>query len=327
MINELLLNLKEYTVLLSILLGVASSISPCMFATNIAALSYIIANNPKKSIFIGVMFSLGRIVTYFSLGIILIIFGKEMGQSQYFNMILGVLLVIIGYMFLDIFTIDLGFTSKISQKGLKYKDYGVAGAFILGLLFALAFCPYSAALFFGILIPLGIKSSFGISYPILFGIGVSIPIMIFSFIIYFGFSTKLNALTENWEYVSKSLGSILLIVGIYYVKTYINFKVGFSVLILSVFLIVYKITSLKTKRKYKVESHEIPEESKTHDIFKEIEYLDNLNEDTIRENFQEVLSLYTDLEIKISKIEDENIKKRAEKETKRIVDKIYEAIK
>ncbi len=321
MINELILNLKEYTILLSILLGLASSISPCTFATNIAALSYIIANNPKRSIFIGTVLSLGRIVTYFSLGIILIIFGKEMGQSQYFNMILGVLLVIVGYIFLDIFTIDLGFTSKISEKGLKYKDYGVVGAFILGLLFALAFCPYSAALFFGILIPLGIKSSFGISYPILFGIGVSIPIMIFSFIIYLGFSTKLNTLTENWTYISKSLGNILLIIGIYYVMTYISFKIGFLVLIISVFLIAYKINSLRTREEQEVENPEIQ------DILREIEYLDNLDEDTVRENFQEVLSLYTDLEIKISKIEDQNTKKRAEKETKRIVNKIYEVIK
>ena len=225
MFSELLIMLKEYTILLSVLLGLAASLSPCTFATNVAAISYIMANNPKKSILIGAVFSLGRIVMYSSLGALLIFFGKQIGESQYFNSILGLLLVIIGYMFLDVFAVNVDFSSKISQAGSRYKDYGVIGAFILGILFALAFCPYSGALFFGILLPMSIQSSLGLTYPALFGVGVSMPILAASTIIYFGMSTRMDALTEKWTYISKTMGAILIIVGIYYIKIYIGYKI------------------------------------------------------------------------------------------------------
>ncbi len=323
MINELLIMLKEYSILLSVLLGLAASLSPCTFATNVAAISYIIANNPKKSIFIGTVFSLGRIVMYSFLGILLVYFGKEIGQSQYFNSILGILLVAIGYMFLDIFTVNVDFSSKISQVGSKYKDYGVIGAFILGILFALAFCPYSGALFFGILIPMSIQASLGLTYPALFGIGVSIPILAVSSIIYFGASAKMSVFTEKWTYLSKIMGTVLIIVGIYYIKIYMGYKIGLLALLLSIGVLSYKILQTKVHREQKIERSEDTKDTQSQEIFRELSYLTTLDEETVSENFEELLGRYIELEERISAIQNPDIKKKAERQLKEVINMLY----
>ena len=211
--------------------GILTSISPCPLATNIAALSFLSKkiNHPKLVLWSSTAYILGRMFTYAILGIIIIASLVSVPVAanflqKYINKALGPILIIAGLFLLDIIRINIASFSLSQQRQNALAESGVKGAFLLGALFALSFCPIAAALFFGSLIPLALKSNVGIVLPFVYGLGTGIPVVIFAVGITLGiqsFSHWFHKVTKFEGYTRKITGIIFILVGLYFSWYYI----------------------------------------------------------------------------------------------------------
>ncbi len=216
--------------------GILTSVSPCPLASNIAAVSYIVKGVEKTSSVLttGLMYTMGRIIAYILLGILISASLLNIPQASHFmqNMmpkILGPVLLLTGFFLLGIISFSLPGFSLSEKTSAKFKKSGAVGALSLGILFALSFCPVSAALFFGSLIPLTLQNNSPVILPALYGIGTGLPVLVFALIIASGtrnISRIFNAITKAEYWARKITAGILIAVGIYYVLTNI-FHVNF----------------------------------------------------------------------------------------------------
>jgi cytochrome c-type biogenesis protein len=217
----------------ALFLGLITAISPCPLATNIAAIAYVSRRVKERryAIITGTLYTLGRMFSYSILGIIIIVAGIEIpGVASFLQdfgeQILGPLLVVVGLIMLIVNRIPLNLGGgKLSSLGEKVADWGMVGGFLLGALFALAFCPYSAVLFFGILIPLALKSAGGVTLPAVYAIGTGLPVLVFGVLISAGVarvSNWLNAVTRVEKIIRVAVSIIFIGVGIYLVVLWIR---------------------------------------------------------------------------------------------------------
>jgi cytochrome c biogenesis protein CcdA len=219
---------SEIPLLAAFALGLLTAIAPCPLATNITATAFIAKNiNSRKIVMLsGLLYTLGRMFSYTFIGAI-IYFGAStfqiaklfQGNGEKF---IGFVLVILGLIMLDIIKLNFikggDWIEKLSD---KFKTKGLLGAFLLGALFALAFCPYSGALFFGILIPMTIKS--GLAMPILFSIGTGLPVILFAFVIAFSMEKLgiyFKAITKIEKVMRILAGVTFIATGLYYINIY-----------------------------------------------------------------------------------------------------------
>lgn len=218
------------------LLGILTSISPCPLATNITAVAFISKDikTPKYTILSGLFYTIGRGISYTLLAT-LIYFGLSSFQiSKIFqgwgDRVLGLILILLGLIMFGIIKINIKNNNQTIEKIKIYlSNKGYLGSMALGMLFALAFCPYSGVLFFGILIPLTLSSSLGLLLPPLFAIGTGLPVIIFSFLLAFsigivGKAFKIVQKIEKWlRYI---VASIFIITGIYYMQFLIKYLIN-----------------------------------------------------------------------------------------------------
>ncbi len=214
-------------------LGLLTSISPCPLATNIAAISYIgkQVNKPSQVLFAGILYTFGRTASYVVVALIVVksllsISAVSMFLQQNLNQALGPILIVVGLLLLDVIPWPwTGSGSVVSEKiQAKVRNMGLWGAGMLGLTFALTFCPVSAALFFGSLIPLAIKHESSVYLPSIYGIGTALPVVMFSFIITFAanrLSKAFNIFTIIEHWMRRITAVIFVVVGIYYCLIYI----------------------------------------------------------------------------------------------------------
>lgn len=187
-----LLESYNIPILSAFVLGLMTAISPCPLATNITATAFISKNiSSKRKVFLsGLLYSLGRGFSYTAIGLILYFGASKFHIARFFNQngekYLGPLLIIIGLIMLNIIKLNFlsksNFQEKLSE---KFKNKGLVGSFLIGIIFALAFCPYSGALFFGMLIPMTIASVNGLYLPIVFALGTGLPVILFTYLIAF----------------------------------------------------------------------------------------------------------------------------------------------
>ncbi|MCF7908275.1 MAG: aromatic aminobenezylarsenical efflux permease ArsG family transporter [Candidatus Omnitrophica bacterium] len=210
--------------------GILTSISPCPFATNIAAISFLSKriNHPKQVLQSSLAYTVGRMLTYAVLGSIIITSLVSIPivanfLQKYMNKILGPILLMVGLSLLDILKINALRFSISKDKQTALSESGARGAFVLGAVFALSFCPIAAALFFGSLIPLALKSPHGIILPFFYGIGTGIPVVVFALGIAAGvtsFSKWFHKVAVLELYTRKITGIIFILVGIYFIWNY-----------------------------------------------------------------------------------------------------------
>lgn len=228
-INQLAQN-SEMPLLAAFALGLLTAIAPCPLATNITATAYISKSieSQRKTLLSGVLYTFGRVLTYTLIGGI-IYFGASkfevskllQGNGEKF---IGFIMVFIGLIMLNV--IKLNFASGSSFKENlteKFKDKGLLGSFILGAVFALAFCPYSGALFFVMLIPMMLTASAGLGLPIIFAIGTGIPVILFSFVIAFSIQKigiYFKAISKFENVMRIVAGIIFIVTGLYYINIY-----------------------------------------------------------------------------------------------------------
>jgi sulfite exporter TauE/SafE len=210
----------------AILLGVLTSISPCPLATNIAAIAYLSKNlkTVKNTLANGIYYALGRAASYTLLAV-LIYYGLSSFQisksvQDWGDKLIGPLLLFIGLAMLNVIKIKLpSGNGQMERIKLWLAGKGSLGVFLLGAIFALAFCPYSAVLYFGALIPLILKSSGGLVLPALFAFGTSFPVIVFSFLIAFS-AQKIGKAFQAMQAVEKftrwAVALIFLVIGAYY---------------------------------------------------------------------------------------------------------------
>jgi len=212
-------------------LGILTSISPCPLATNIAAVSYVGRHitRPYKVFLSGFLYTSGRMIVYMGLGIILV---KSLLATPtvsfflqtYMNKILGPLLIIVGMILVELIRFDLpGFgAGKRLERWVDTLGYG--GAFLLGIVFALSFCPVSAALFFGSLVPLAVSSQSDLVVPAVYGVATGLPVMAFAFLAAVGVrqvTPIFNGVKKYERWVRFLIGIVFILVGIYYSLIYI----------------------------------------------------------------------------------------------------------
>ena len=212
-------------------LGIMTSISPCPLATNVAAISFLAKKitHPFFVLLSGIAYAVGRMATYAILGFILInsiLVIPQVAQflQKYMVKALGPILIVTGLILLDINKINLPGLSLSQKHHNKLVEAGVPGAFLLGAIFALAFCPVSAALFFGSLIPLALKSKAGTILPFIYGFATGLPVLLFAFIIALGVTSLshwFNRLTKLEYYMRKITGIVFILVGLYYAGIYL----------------------------------------------------------------------------------------------------------
>ncbi|MDP2982252.1 MAG: aromatic aminobenezylarsenical efflux permease ArsG family transporter [Candidatus Latescibacter sp.] len=206
-------------------LGVLTSLSPCPLTTNIAAISFIgkRVGNIGSVLFSGLTYTAGRVLTYLVIGIITVTGLLSIPVISFFlqqNMgkILGPLLFLTGVLMLGIIPLNLIWTgvNVNGERFAKRTDAWSAG--FMGIVFALAFCPVSAALFFGSLIPLAVKQGSPVAMPVLYGIGTGLPVLLFAVLLAFSAKSvgKAFHLLNHFErWARRITGMVLIVVGIY----------------------------------------------------------------------------------------------------------------
>lgn len=222
--------------LTAFLLGVLTSISPCPLATNITAIAYISREikTVKNTLLNGLFYTLGRGISYTLLAT-LIYFGLSSFQiSSIFQgwgeKILGPVLIVIGLIMFGVIKINFGTKNEKIEKLKEWlSNKGYIGSLLLGVLFALAFCPYSGVLFFGVLIPLVLKSPESLLLPPLFALGTGLPVIIFSFLIAFSMQKVSRAfqIAQKVEKVMRyTVASVFLIAGLYYLQHLVKYLIN-----------------------------------------------------------------------------------------------------
>src|SRR4030042_2381915 len=160
----------------AMVLGLMTSISPCPLATNITAIGYISKDieNRNRVFFNGLLYTLGRAITYTTIALVIYLGVDQLKFSGFFQRygekFLGPLLIIIGLFMLNIIKIKFPGMSRLTSRMQKKTPWGFLDAVLLGLVFALAFCPYGGVLYFGMLVPMTVASTSGLYLPIVFAI-------------------------------------------------------------------------------------------------------------------------------------------------------------
>lgn len=214
-------------------LGLMASVGPCTMATNIAALAYISrkVTDRRYAVTTGLLYTAGRMFTYLILGALIIFLGLEIPAVSLFlqdvgEKALGPFLIVIGLLLLFIDKISFGRAeNSFSALGGKVADWGMIGGFPLGALFALAFCPYSAVLFFAVLIPLALKTTGGVTLPAFFAIGTGLPVLLFGVLLSLGVAgvaTWLNAISKAERIIRVVMAIVFIGVGVYYLVQWLS---------------------------------------------------------------------------------------------------------
>jgi cytochrome c-type biogenesis protein len=222
---------QEFPWLSAFALGLLTAISPCPLATNITATAYIAKGFSQKRMVIwsGVLYTLGRAVSYTGLALILYLGASKFHIARFFQgngeKWLGPLLIIIGLIMLNIIPLNFKGGNFLQRFTERIGKQGIFGAFLLGIIFALAFCPYSGAMFFGMLIPITLRSAEPLSMPLLFSIGTGIPVILFTYLLAFSvekISAWFNALQKVEKVIRYAAGGVFVLVGIYYIYIFLG---------------------------------------------------------------------------------------------------------
>ena len=219
---------SPYSFLTAAILGLMTAISPCPLATNISAIGYIGRDiEDRRRVFInGLVYTLGRAVSYTGIALIIYFGASRMDISGWFQRwgekLLGPALIIIGLFMLDFITINLPGAGSVSEKLGERGRKSYLSALLLGMLFALAFCPYSGVIYFAMLIPMTVASPAGLYLPVIFAIATGIPVVIFAWLIAFAIGNvgKMYSRLKTFEQWFRRVVAVLFIgVGIWYIIT------------------------------------------------------------------------------------------------------------
>ncbi len=216
---------STYSFATAFILGLMTAISPCPLATNISAIGFISRDiEDRKRVFInGLVYTLGRAISYSALALILFFGASQMQVSRLFQgwgeKFLAPLLILIGLFMLGVIKIKFPGFSRLTDKIGKKGEGSYWSALLLGIVFAMAFCPYSGVLFFAMLIPLAIGSAGGLYLPAVFAVATGLPVILFAWLIAYAMANvgKVYNSIKTFEFWFRRVIAILFIItGLYY---------------------------------------------------------------------------------------------------------------
>jgi cytochrome c biogenesis protein CcdA len=206
-------------------LGVLTSISPCPLATNAAAISFVARNlgSSRKVLWSGILYSAGRMLVYITIAVLAVASLLSLPEVSFFletNMhkIIGPLLIIVGIILLDVLPVYFSTSFVSDSVQVRAGKWGVWGSGLLGVVFALTFCPLSAALFFGSLIPLAVDGKSAVLMPSVYGLGTALPVFGFALVMAFGVKSLgkfFEKLTQMEKWARKATAFVFIAAGLY----------------------------------------------------------------------------------------------------------------
>lgn len=223
-----LLETSQFPILTAFILGLMTAISPCPLATNITAIGYISKDivNQRKVFINGLIYTLGRAISYIIIGLLFFFGASQFEFAGFFQewgeKLLGPLLIIIGLFMLGVLKLNIPGISSFTKKIEPKSGGGFWGVLLLGVVFALAFCPYSGVLYFGMLLPMTISSANGLFLPLFFAIATGIPVIIFAWLIAFSIGSignVYNKLKTFEIWFRRIIAVLFIVIGVYYVYT------------------------------------------------------------------------------------------------------------
>ena len=210
----------------ALVLGLMTAISPCPLATNITAVGFVSKDIENRNrVFVnGLIYTLGRAITYTSIALIIYLGADQFKFSgflqQYGEKFLGPLLIIIGVFMLGIIKINFPGLGKLSSGLENKKSWNYWDTLLLGIVFALAFCPYSGVLYFGMLVPMTVASASGLYLPLIFAVATGIPVIIFAWLLAYtvaGVGKVYQKIKTIEIWFRRIIAVLFILVGIYYV--------------------------------------------------------------------------------------------------------------
>lgn len=223
-----LLSSSEIPLLSAFLLGLMTAISPCPLATNITAIGFISKDlTDKKRVFYnGLIYTLGRAISYTLIGLVFFFGASQLELSGVFQewgeKLIGPILIIIGLFMLGVIKLRIPGVGSLTEMMEKRENKSFWSVLLLGIVFALAFCPYSGVLYFGMLIPMTITDPSGLYLPAVFAFATGIPVIIFSWLIAFSFGSLglvYNKIKTFEKWFRKIIAAVFIVVGAYYIFT------------------------------------------------------------------------------------------------------------
>lgn len=212
-------------------LGILTSISPCPLATNIAAISYIgrKVGSARQVFLAGLLYTAGRTLAYLVLALVLVASVLSVPQislflQKYMHLALGPILIVVGMFLLGLIEVDTSGSGMGQRMQQRVDALGIWGALLLGVVFALTFCPTSAALFFGSLVPLSLKVNSSFTLPIVYGVGTALPVIVFAALL----ATSAQSVGRAYNVLAKiewwarmATGLVFVAVGVYFSLKYV----------------------------------------------------------------------------------------------------------
>jgi cytochrome c-type biogenesis protein len=219
------------TMLTALWWGIFTSISPCPLATNIAAIGFVARHTGKlhSALLAGLLYTIGRTIAYLALGVLIMSGLLASGQiaiflQRYLNQALGPALILVGMLLLGLLRSSASMHLVGDKVQHRAEKGGIFWSIALGSLFALSFCPVSAGVFFGVLIPLSFANESLFVLPLLYGIGTALPVILFAMLIAFA-SSKLgqafDILSHIEIWVRRITGAVFIVAGFYYSLVYV----------------------------------------------------------------------------------------------------------
>lgn len=212
-------------------LGILTSISPCPLATNIAAISFVgrRVGSPTRVLLAGLLYTAGRTLTYLVLGVLLVsslLSAPYLSHilQKYMNKVLGPVLILVGMALVELIQVNFAGSGVSEKMQKRVEALGMWGALLLGGVFALSFCPVSAALFFGSLLPLALQYESGVILPAAYGVATGLPVLVFAILIVLGakrVGEAYNKIVPFEKWARRATGAIFILVGVYYCLTHI----------------------------------------------------------------------------------------------------------
>ncbi|MEN6618783.1 MAG: aromatic aminobenezylarsenical efflux permease ArsG family transporter [Rikenellaceae bacterium] len=226
-----ILDSYRYSFITAIVLGLMTAISPCPLATNISAIGFISRDiENRRRVFIkGLVYTAGRAISYVGLALLIYFGADKMDISSVFQgwgeKVLGPILIIIGLFMLDVIKFNSPVFSGITDKLGKNSKKSYWGTLLLGIIFALAFCPYSGVIFFAMLIPMTITSASGLYLPLLYAIATGIPVILFAWLLAYAVGnvgTMYNHIKIFELWFRRIVAILFIVVGIYYIIQFLG---------------------------------------------------------------------------------------------------------
>ena len=218
------LDATNLPILSAFILGLMTAISPCPLATNITAIGYIGRDieDRRKVFYKGLLYTAGRAISYTALGVVIFIGASTFDVAKIFQgwgeKLLGPLLILIGLFMLDALKLRTGGGQGLMTKLGERISQGYLGALLLGMLFALAFCPYSGVLYFVMLMPMTVASVDGLYLPIVFAIATGLPVIIAAWLLAFtvgGIGSFYQRVKTFEKWFRRAVGVLFILTGIY----------------------------------------------------------------------------------------------------------------